>query len=73
MSAVEAEEGMAEQEMRNIGTNNEEVLLKEPVVVHRDPNDDDGADNDNDDSSTGSEDTALAAGVQSEDMAEAES
>eukprot|EP00957_Ditylum_brightwellii_P102489 7811692-Ditylum_brightwellii.AAC.1 len=71
MSAVEAREAIAEQEMRNNGINNEEVLLMEPVVVHPDPNDSEGADDDNDDLNTGSEDTALAAGVQPEDMAEA--
>jgi len=38
MSAVEAEEAMAEQEMRDSVINNEEVLLMEPVVVHRDRN-----------------------------------
>eukprot|EP00957_Ditylum_brightwellii_P096285 7333545-Ditylum_brightwellii.AAC.1 len=38
MFAVEAEETMAEQEMRNSGIDNEEVLLMEPVVVHHDPN-----------------------------------
>eukprot|EP00957_Ditylum_brightwellii_P098084 7472167-Ditylum_brightwellii.AAC.1 len=38
MSAVEAKEVMAEQEIRNSAINNEEVLLMEPVVVHRDPN-----------------------------------
>eukprot|EP00957_Ditylum_brightwellii_P015528 1170524-Ditylum_brightwellii.AAC.1 len=64
---------MAEQEIRNSVINSEEVLLMEPVVMHGDPNDDEGADDDNDDLSTGSEDTALAAGVQPEDMAEAES
>eukprot|EP00957_Ditylum_brightwellii_P090623 6901951-Ditylum_brightwellii.AAC.1 len=69
MSVVEAKEAMAEQEMRN----NEEVFLMEPVVVHGDPNDDEGADDDNDDPSTGSEDTALAADVQPKDMVEAES
>eukprot|EP00957_Ditylum_brightwellii_P208496 15357735-Ditylum_brightwellii.AAC.1 len=69
MYAVEAEEAMDEQEMRNSGINNEEVLLLEPIVVHYD----EGADNDNDDLSTSSEDTALAAGVQPEDMMEAES
>eukprot|EP00957_Ditylum_brightwellii_P169275 12883469-Ditylum_brightwellii.AAC.1 len=73
MSAVEAKELIAEQEVRNSGINNEEVLLIEPVVVHCHPNDDEGADNDNDDSNTGSKDNALAEGVQPEDMAEAES
>eukprot|EP00957_Ditylum_brightwellii_P017864 1345063-Ditylum_brightwellii.AAC.1 len=38
MSAVEAKEAMAEQVMRNSGINNKEVLLMEPLVVHRDPN-----------------------------------
>eukprot|EP00957_Ditylum_brightwellii_P160206 12196656-Ditylum_brightwellii.AAC.1 len=38
ISAVEAKEAMAEQEMRNSVINNEEVLLMEPVVVHCDPN-----------------------------------
>eukprot|EP00957_Ditylum_brightwellii_P138996 10594143-Ditylum_brightwellii.AAC.1 len=38
MSTVEAKEAMAEQETRNSGINNEEVLLMEPVVVHRVPN-----------------------------------
>eukprot|EP00957_Ditylum_brightwellii_P177513 13520118-Ditylum_brightwellii.AAC.1 len=73
MSAVEAKEAMTEQETRNSVINNEAVLLMEPVVVHHDPNDDEGADDDNDELSTGSEDTALAAGVQPEDIAEADS
>ena len=38
MSAVEAKEEMAEQEIRNSGTINKEVILMEPVVVHCDPN-----------------------------------
>eukprot|EP00957_Ditylum_brightwellii_P165585 12605568-Ditylum_brightwellii.AAC.1 len=38
MSAVEPEELMTEQEMRDSVINNEEVLLMEPVVVHRDRN-----------------------------------
>eukprot|EP00957_Ditylum_brightwellii_P192272 14636697-Ditylum_brightwellii.AAC.1 len=59
--------------MRNSGINNEEVLLMEAVVVHCYPNDDEGADYSNYDSSTSSEDTALAAGDQPEDMAETES
>eukprot|EP00957_Ditylum_brightwellii_P109541 8354202-Ditylum_brightwellii.AAC.1 len=73
MSAVEAEEAMAEQEMRNSGINNEEVLLMEPVVVHHDPTEDEGAGDDNDDLSTSSEDTALAADVQPKDEVAAES
>eukprot|EP00957_Ditylum_brightwellii_P128869 9830550-Ditylum_brightwellii.AAC.1 len=73
MSAVEAKEAMSDQETRNSDINNKEVLLMEPVVVHQDPNDDEGAVDDNDDLSTSPEDTALAAGVQPEDMAEAES
>eukprot|EP00957_Ditylum_brightwellii_P091208 6943693-Ditylum_brightwellii.AAC.1 len=52
MSAVEAKEATAEQEMRNSVINNEKVLLMEPVLVYGDPNDDEGADDDNDDSST---------------------
>eukprot|EP00957_Ditylum_brightwellii_P025940 1962023-Ditylum_brightwellii.AAC.1 len=61
MSAVEVKEEMAKQDMSNSGINNEEFLLMEPVVVHHDPNDDEGVDDDNDDLSTGFEDTALAA------------
>ena len=38
MSAVEAKEAIAEQEMRDSVINNEELLLMEPVVVHRDRN-----------------------------------
>eukprot|EP00957_Ditylum_brightwellii_P040047 3030516-Ditylum_brightwellii.AAC.1 len=74
MSAVEAKEEMTEQEMKNSGIDNEEVLLSEPVVVHHNPNDDEGAsDNDNDDSNPGSKDTVLAVGILPEDVIEVES
>eukprot|EP00957_Ditylum_brightwellii_P062146 4716585-Ditylum_brightwellii.AAC.2 len=71
ISAAEAKEEMIEQEARNSIIDNEKVLSIEPVVVHCDPINNEGAlDDENDDLSTGSEDNALASGVLSKDVTE---